>query len=67
MAYISQDRKTMIQYYAVAINADGKIGELLVSVVHGSKSTQAWTGVVFKTKREAIAALVEKNCNGRGA
>ena len=42
----------VLTYYAVARNERGEIGQLLVRIRDG-RSSQKWTGVVYKTQREA--------------
>lgn len=56
-----------IVYYAVALNAQGKLAQLLVTRVMGDEpgecisKSQEFTGVVYKTKRAAIADVARLN------
>lgn len=58
-----------ITYYAVALNPDGRIGQLLVTrvVAAGVKvsGSQEWTGVTYRSHREAAADLRRLNCGAR--
>lgn len=51
-----------ITFYGAAKNAQGKIEQLLVTVVPGQKSSQEWTGRIYRTQREAGADLERLNC-----
>lgn len=55
-----------IQYYAAAINPQGKIGQLLVTREMAGpgqclSKRQEWTGVTYRTQREAMADLARLN------
>jgi hypothetical protein len=57
-----------ITYYAVAVNPAGKIGQLLVTRVMSAPGVkvsgkQEWTGVTYKSQREANADLERLNCS----
>lgn len=45
-----------IEYYAAAVNADGKIGQLKVTRENGRHVSQVWTGKTYRT-----AARCEKD------
>jgi hypothetical protein len=51
-----------IAYYAFAGLPDRRIGQLLVTKRPGEKSGQRWTGIVYKTTREAMADTERLNC-----
>jgi hypothetical protein len=56
-----------ITYYAAALNPAGKIAQLLVTREMAAPGVclakkQEWTGVVYKTQREAMADLTRLNC-----
>jgi hypothetical protein len=53
---------SVLTYYAVARNADGKIGQLLVTRANGRQVSQEWTGVVYRSNSEAFADLRRLNC-----
>ena len=51
-----------IQYYGAAANPNGKgWAEVLATKVAGQRSTQEYTGVIYKTTREMEAAIADKN------
>jgi hypothetical protein len=50
-----------IQYFAVALNAERKIGQLLVTRENG-KTCQEWTGKVYRSQRDAMADIEWLNC-----
>ena len=52
---------TTIQFYGKALNASGKIEQLLVTKVPGMPMTQAWTGKVYKSDRAADADVTALN------
>ena len=54
-------RKT-IAYYAVALNSKNQIEQLFVTRENGKAKSQEWTGIVYKTKKDAIRDLVLLNC-----
>lgn len=51
-----------ITYFAVALNEQRKIAQVLVTREPGQAPQQAFTGVVYKTQREALADLQSLNC-----
>lgn len=54
-----------ITYYAVALTPSGKIGQLFVTRENGRQVSQEWTGVTYRTQRDAKTDLVRLNCNGK--
>jgi hypothetical protein len=50
----------LIEYYAVAVLPDGRFGQLLVKRGGGLR-VQEWTGVVYRTKREANMDVARLN------
>jgi hypothetical protein len=54
-----------IAYYAVAQRPDGKIGQLLVTRENSREVSQEWTGVTYRSAKEAYAAMERLNCGGR--
>ncbi len=59
-----------IAYYAIAERSDGRIGQVLVTVTpHPTKKStqQEWTGVIYKSVREAYRDLERLNCRGEVA
>jgi len=56
-----------ITYFAAALDPSGRIGQLLVTRVVDDlgnlvSKRQDWTGVVYRTQREMVADLTERNC-----
>jgi hypothetical protein len=56
-----------ITYYAAAINPQGKIGQLRVTRVMAApgvkvEGRQEWTGVVYRTQRDAVTDITRLNC-----
>jgi hypothetical protein len=54
MATIGKDSSGTIRYYAVALNADRKTGQLLVTKPAGKRASQEWTGITCKVSTVAI-------------
>ena len=54
--------KKTIAYYAVALNSKNQIEQLFVTRENGKAKSQEWTGIVYKTKKDAIRDLVLLNC-----
>jgi hypothetical protein len=52
----------MIRYYAKAMNARGKIEQMLVTKEQGKPTVPQWTGKIYKSDREADADLTALNC-----
>jgi len=52
-----------IAYYAFARRPDGKVGQMLVT--HGLQVSQEWTGVTYRSTKEAYADMERLNCGGR--
>ena len=51
-----------IQYYAVALNSDGKIGQLLVIRKLGKHASATWTGKTYRNMKAARTDLIRLNC-----
>jgi hypothetical protein len=54
-----------ITYYAFAQRPDGKIGQLLVTRENGRQVSQEWTGVTYRSRKEAYTDMERLNCGGR--
>lgn len=50
-----------ITYYGVALNPAGKYAQVLVIRDGGRQVSQEFTGVTFKTQREAMASTARAN------
>lgn len=50
-----------ITYYAIARNAQGRVGQLLVTRENGRQVSQVWTGVEYRNERKAYADLARLN------
>lgn len=51
-----------MNYYAFARNPKGQVAQLLVTRAPGQRMSQQWTGVVYRTEREALADMARLNC-----
>ena len=51
-----------IQYYAVARNPEGKIGQLLVTRDGGRQVSQEWTGKTYADMKDAEQDMIRLNC-----
>ena len=50
-----------IKYYAIALNTKNQIEQLLVTKEKGKKSSQEWTGKIYKTMKEANKDIINLN------
>ena len=53
-----------ITYYAFAGRPGGRIGQMLVIRENGRQMSQEWTGVTYRSTKEAYADMERLNCGG---
>jgi hypothetical protein len=54
-----------IAYYAFAKRSDEKIGQMVVMRENGRQVSQKWTGVTYRSTKEAYADMERLNCGAR--
>jgi hypothetical protein len=60
-----KQNKNTIKYFAYAVNAQGKIEQLLIVRKNGKQVSQVWQGKTYLTTEEANRDMIRLNCSNK--